>query len=404
MRQAQWCYILIDMKIAICSDFFYPELSGISDSILLFAQTLASEGHEVMFVVPKYSKKDYSYISKMGIENPNYGPNISIKRLPSMIYFRAPNKQSRIILPFGIGLFSMIKWKPDVIYTQSCFVVGFDAFLATRILKVPLIGTNHTPYGEFIHDSPNPIIKGMLKYSSWYYNHCDYVTTPCTSLLDEMRIYGLKQKASMLPNPIALSEFIPVSNEKKLELKKEFNFSDNTILYTGRLATEKNIDVIIAAVAIAQKKIKDLSLVIAGHGMAKDDLVKLSKDLGIEDSVKFLGFVPQEKLPAVYEASDLFIIMSVAESQSLSLMQAMSTGLPVIGANYRALPEYIDKNSGFIVEPRDHEKLAEVICEIFENKEMAKNLGLGGIKSVAQYAPEIITNRWKQIYFDLLKK
>ena len=103
-------------------------------------------------------------------------------------------------------------------------------------------------------------------------------------------------------------------------------------------------------------------------------------------------------MPLLYKASDLFVIMSVAESQSLSLMQAMSSGIPSIGANARALPEYINKESGVIVEPGDTKKLAEEMIKILSDDNLAEKLGQGGIDTSKICDPQRISEEWEKIY------
>jgi len=99
----------------------------------------------------------------------------------------------------------------------------------------------------------------------------------------------------------------------------------------------------------------------------------------------------------------LFVIMSVAESQSLSLMQAMACGLPVIGAQARALPEYINATNGLLVAPGDVGSLAEKIIYIFNNRDKALELGRGGVSSVQAYIAVVVAKQWEKIYSDIIK-
>ena len=392
------------MKIAIFSDNFYPELSGITDSIILLGQQLAKNGHKVVFVVPKYSKKDYQ---KIGLkkEEPELGENISIKRLFSIKYFHSPTKQGRIVIPTGKGIKLMKEFAPDIIHTNTPFGTGREAWQAAKILNIPIVGTSHTPHSEFMkYGLSGPINtkwvqEKILRNFASYYNNCSFVSAPCNSLFEEMIKYGFNKPHEKLSNPIYLKDFYPVSSQKeKNDLKKVFNFSRKTIVYTGRLAEEKKVDVIIRAFKIVSERIPDTNLAIAGHGEAQSGLKKISEELLISKKVDFLGYVENKKMPLLYKASDLFVIMSVAESQSLSLMQAMSSGIPSIGANARALPEYINKESGVIVEPGDTKKLAEEMIKILSDDNLAEKLGQGGIDTSKICDPQRISEEWEKIY------
>lgn len=384
------------MKIAIFSDFFYPEISGITDSVILLGKELAKQGHIVMFVMPWYSKSDYKVAKAK--KDDNFGPNIIVKRLPSIGIPFSPTKQMRCPLLLGCGVYWIKKFKPDVIHTHSPLVPGYEARIAARLFKIPLVGTNHTPISEFIR-GPKWFVNLACRHYSKFYNKCLFVTTPSLYLLDYMIGYGLTQKGKPVSNPMDTANFLPAKDEaEKNNLKKKFGFSTKTVLYTGRLAEEKHIDDVIRAVAMAKKDIPDISLAITGHGSVEKKLQALAEELGIKDQVKFLGYVDKEIYPQVYQASDLFAIMSTAESQSISLVLAMSAGLPVIGANARALPEFISKENGVVVEIGDYKTLAKEIVKILSNLDLAKKLGAGGVLTASKFSALAVEKEWEGIY------
>jgi len=390
------------MKIAIFSDFFYPEISGITDSIILLGQELARRGHTIMFVVPWYAKGDYKIIK--AVKNDNFGPNIFVKRLPSLKVPFSPTKQMRAPLFLGLGIYWVKKFKPDIIHTHSPLVPGYEAWLAAKIFNIPFVGTNHTPMSEFIK-GPKWFVDAVCRHYAKFYNKCQFVTTPSQHLMDYMIGYGLKKKGKPVSNPMDITNFSPVKDAKeKNDFKKQFNFSAKTVLYTGRLAEEKHVDDIIRAVAFASKEVPDISLAVTGHGNAEQKLKDLVKKLGIENRVHFLGFVAKEKYPSVYKACDIFAIMSTAESQSISLILAMASGLPVIGANARALPEFISKENGAVVEVGDHKTLASEIVKIFKDADLAKKLGIGGLATATKYSAENIALEWERIYKPVIDK
>ncbi|OJI08559.1 MAG: hypothetical protein COX02_01620 [Candidatus Vogelbacteria bacterium CG22_combo_CG10-13_8_21_14_all_37_9] len=390
------------MRIAIVSDFFYPELSGIADSITLLGQTLAKRGHQIMFIVPYYSQKNYRQANDL--IDKNYGPNITIKHLPALTLPSSPTGQSRLVLPSGLAYFALKNFKPDIIHSHSQFIPGLEALLTARSLKIPLVGTNHTPLAEYLPRRPRFLIKLILAYSAWYYNRCIFVSAPCQTLLEEMAQAGFKiNLAKVISNPVDLNNYQPVETEDlKNKLKQQFGLSAQTLLYTGRLADEKQIGVIIQALKLLIFDFPNLDLVIVGRGRAEQALRLLTTNLQLNDRVKYLGFVKKETLTLIYQAADLFVIMSPVETQSLSLMQAMASALPVIGAQARALPEYINTTNGRLVETGDAIALAKTIKEILEQPQLANDLGQGGLKSVINYAPTIISETWEKIYQKLI--
>jgi glycosyltransferase involved in cell wall biosynthesis len=420
------------MKIAMFADNFYPELSGVSDSIIDLAKELARLGHAVDIYAPKYSKKDFTTYNvpaeeldlgkntsaNAELEIPSFAPNesklslagsrgiIKIHRLCSFPY-PTPTKQGRLVIPTLLRWILMRKNKPDVIHVHDCFGVGIEGMIAAKFLKVPLVGTNHTPITEFLKYGPlqNKFIdKAALNFVSWFYNHCDFVSAPCNIILEEMKVNKFKKPCQALSNPIDLKNFYPATPEEKIKMKKEFNLSDFTVLYTGRLATEKHVDVIIQAINEIKNKIPNINFAITGHGSAAESLKKLAEDLGLKEQIKFFGTVSAVDHAKIYKAADVFAIASTAEMQSLSMMKAMAGAVPVIGVNAWALPEYINEKNGFVLEPGDFKGIAEKILYLFEHPEQRKSLGQGGLDFVQKFSPTNITNAWVEIYKKICKK
>jgi 1,2-diacylglycerol 3-alpha-glucosyltransferase len=388
------------MKIAIYSDNFYPEMSGISDSIILLAKELAKRGDKVNFYVPRYSMKNF-LISKLPPVELELGENIEIFRLPSLPCPPTPTEQGRFALPVLSSWHHIKRFDPDIIYTQDFFSAGMEALFVSRLLKKPLVGTNHTPVREFLRYSPFRCWRAeklILKYVSWYYNHCRWITTPSHGILGEMRAYGFKKGGLFLSNPIQLSDFNPVDQTTKEELKKKFGLSSKTILYTGRLAEEKHIDVIIRAIAIVKKTIPDITMASTGHGNAELSLRKLVKDLSLEKDVFLFGYVEPKALAQLYQASDIFTVMSTAETECISMMQAMATGIPVIGANAWGLPEYITAQSGYVIEPGDCQTLAQKIIYLFDHPGEIERLGQGGVEHVTNFSADRIAAKWQELF------
>lgn len=393
------------MKIAIFSDNFYPEISGISDSIIAIARGLAAKGHQINFYVPSYSKKDFA-TANLKYEELDLGENIRIVRLFSFPYPPAPTKQGRFVLPIFSSYWHVKRFNPDIIYTQLFFGAGLEALMMSRLLKKPFIGTNHTLIAEYLAYAP---VKGEwlkrlgLRYVNWYYGKCLLTTAPSHGILAGMKETGFDGESLTLSNPIELECFQKVATEKKQELKKKFGFSEHTILYTGRIAIEKHVDVIIRAIALVRQTVSDINLAIAGHGSHEETLRALVRELGLENHVHFLGYLTGTVFSEVHQASDMFAVMSTAETQCLGMMHAMATGIPVIGADAGALPEYINEDNGFIVPVGDAAMLAEKIVFLCTHPEECERLGDGGYQYVEKFSASFIVDEWEKIFKIFLK-
>jgi len=393
------------MRIAIFSDNFYPELSGISDSIIATGKELAARGHTLHFFAPSHPPRNFGLLG-LPEKEIDLGPNVKITRLWSTDY-RTGSGQGRALIPTGFRWLAVRKFSPDIVHAHLPFGAGIEGLLAAKILKKPFVGTNHTPMTEFVRYSPVKIRRldeWILKYTVWFYNHCNFMSSPARAVVDEMIVNGFKRPYRVVSNPIDTKIFYPCTEAKKRALKKKFRFSSRTILYNGRLATEKRIDLVIYAVKKLVESIPDLMYVIVGRGLDEARLKKLAADLGIAEHVKILGFIKErDELAEVYNASDVFAILSTAESQSIVAMQAMACGLPVVASNTWGLGEYVTPATGISIDRGDEESLPERLGDLFGNPALMRELGVNGRTHVQKFSPESIAEEWEEIYENTIK-
>jgi glycosyltransferase involved in cell wall biosynthesis len=188
-------------------------------------------------------------------------------------------------------------------------------------------------------------------------------------------------------------------------LRQRYNLPNKPILlFVGRLDKEKNVDLVIRALASIDSKIAPHFL-IAGKGYEMENLRQLARELKIEDRVTFAGFVSDEDLPFLYNTATVFINAGIAELQSLVVMEAMATGLPVIGVNAMALPELIhDGENGYLFPAGDIGKLASCIQKIFSNAEQREIMAKKSLEIIANHDVEKTMSRFESLYRDLSNK
>lgn len=129
------------------------------------------------------------------------------------------------------------------------------------------------------------------------------------------------------------------------------------ILCTSRLGQRKGIEYLIRALALIPRA----ELWLAGGGLLEPKLKQLVKKLQLSRRVKFLGPVPHDKLPVLYRQAKIFVLPSLSESQSNSLLEAIASGLPVVATNVGGNPESVNKNNGLLVPPADSQALAAAV-------------------------------------------
>ncbi|MGH8400020.1 MAG: glycosyltransferase, partial [Gammaproteobacteria bacterium] len=255
------------MRIAMFTDSFYPELGGIQDSILANIRELGARGHRIMLFAPAAARRDFQ---RLGLEphEPEVGSNVAIRRLPSLP-LPSSSQQSRLVIPTGRAARALKAFRPDLIHVHTFFGAGLEALHAARRLHVPLVGTNHWYAQGF--DLYAPIGRKTFRQFcghalARFYNHCDWVTAPSRFTLDDLHAHGMNRRARVISNPINTYQFRPATATERQQLKGRLRLGDSVVVYAGRLAREKRIDVILHAIAVARARVPDISLVIAGHG------------------------------------------------------------------------------------------------------------------------------------------
>lgn len=384
------------MRLAVFTDNFYPELSGISDVICTLSHALANRGHEIMIVAPRYYGRDYQIIGVSDRLDP-VEPHIKVQRLWSIPY-PTGTRQGKFVPPRPWLLEKLARFKPDVIHTHQFFGVGVTALSAARILKVPLVGTNHTAIQQFIqYYSPVHTAwatRLVQNYVYWYYRHCQVLTTPSAALRQDMEQAGGWQSLITIPNPVDTSVFTAPVRDHLIP----------TVIHAGRLAPERSVDVIIRALALVRVSVPQVRLLLAGSGSAKGALRRLVRQLGLEHSVQFLGVLSQRELAEAYHASSLFVITSPAEVQSMTTLQAMATGLPVVAITTPAFTDLVTPDRGILVTPGDHHATAAAIVKVLRNQANWDSYSQHGQTYIQKHCTvDAVAKQWEEIYHQVVK-
>jgi len=381
------------------TDYFFPELGGIQDSIATLSRALGRRGHQVEIYAPRYSARDYRRIGAAMTER-DLGANVRVRRRRSLP-FPSSTRQSRVAFPSPAAAVAMLRRRPDIIHTHSFFGIGLEALLNGTVLGIPVIGTNHTTVAGFAPHIPISLRRASA-YVRWFHNTCDYVTAPSRSVFAEL---GDPQRPyQVISNPIDTVLFRPASAAQRQALPARSGQTRPVITYAGRLGAEKNIEVLVRAMAVLRDRGVFAELMLAGHGAHEPILRSLVATLRIDRQVRFLGTLPQADLAPLLQASNVFAIMSTSETQSMVLLQAMACGLPVVAADSRALPEFVTAANGVLVPPHDPQALATALADLLAAPQRQSALGAAGRRIAEQYSVETVTDEWETLYRSVLQR
>lgn len=335
------------LRILIAADTFPPDVNGAATFAEQLAVGLAERGHEVHVVAPASSRNYGTF------DEEHQGVTLVVHRLKS--YKWPLHAWLRFVWPWSVK-----KWtgpildavKPDVLHIQSHVVIGRGIVPEANARGIRVIATNHfmpenlleyTPFGKWTL----PIaLKIAWSDAAKTYRLADTITTPTNLAADYLRKAIAGQRVLAISCGIDASRYVA----------REGRPVNNDIVFVGRVAPEKNLDVLVRAVALLPGSLA-ATLTIVGDGEMIPKLTALAKELGLEDRVRFLGFVSDEVKRTALTNGTVFAMPSTAELQSISSLEAMASGLPVVAADSMALPHLIDGN-GYLFAPGDEHDLA----------------------------------------------
>lgn len=313
------------MRIALLSETYFPHINGVTTHIKTLKDGLTALGHEVLVVTCSPDAKEH-YI-KDGVL---YCPAI---RLKNIYGFGVSNPYSKTRL-------KMLKeFNPDIIHVHNEFSMGLFGIYAAKKLNKTLVYTLHTSYDDYIYYVMPKVLarvgnKILDKYLGMYANKSKAIVGPSEKCFEYIKKASHKKKVRILPNSVEMSLFDPnkVDLDKVKEIKESLNIPEDAFIacFVGRVAHEKSIDVTLDYLAKTLQKDDNIYFVVIGDGPALEEFENIAKDRGIEDRVRFTGRVEHEDLPAYYMMSKIYLTSSLSEMNSISMLEAMAMGLPVL--------------------------------------------------------------------------
>lgn len=362
------------MRVGIFTESYPPLVNGVSTSILMLEHALTKLGHEVFIITVSDNKKDYV------LEN-----NGHILRLPSVNLANCYDYKMTSVYP--IKAVNMIKkMNLDVIHSNVEFTVGIFARVVSEQLSIPLVHTYHTNWEDYTHYITknkkilDDICKKLLKYLVVFFED----KTVTELIVPSNKIYNLfKDKYKFTKNIHIIQTGIETSKfykekfnlkdinslKKKLGIKKK----DFVVMTVSRLAKEKSVDRIINNHKELVKKYSNMKLLIVGDGPDIDKLKDEAKSLGVSDSVIFTGKVPLSDIPIYYQLGNVFVTASKSETQGLTVVEAISSSLPVVAVKDDSfVNSVIEDFNGFVF--TDDEKYINSISKLYDDKELYNRL------------------------------
>ena len=382
------------MKILYISDVYFPRINGVSTSICTFVKQMQSLGHEVHLIAPDYAAST---------EDENW-----IKRMPARsIYF---DPEDRLMKWSAVmqKLPELRRENYDLIHVHTPFVAHYLGLRLARELNVPCVETYHTFFEDYLHHYlpwiPKLIARSIARtISKRQCNAADAIVAPSKPMLDVLRAYGVKAAAEVIPTGLQEHSFNEADG-KSFRVKYGIALERPMLLFVGRVAFEKNISFLLEMTKLLIEKHPDALLVVAGQGPAEKSLHKLAADLGLDNNIKFIGYLDRNtELNACYQAADIFVFSSKSETQGLVLLEAMAQGTPVVAIAELGTASILIEGQGALIAPDNVAGFAEKVHNLLSCPQDCYELGKVALQYVSEnWTAKLQVERMLHFYHHLI--
>lgn len=352
------------MKILITSDMFTPAVNGVVTSTLNLIKGLKEDGHDVRIL----TLSDSAFEKKEN--NVYYMPALPL----GVIY-----PEARIMLPPVLNslLEELVEWNPDIIHSQCEFSTFIYARMIAKRTGSPIVHTYHTVYENYTHYvCPSKTIgrKAAIKFTNSISKHVTNMIVPSGKMHRMLSDYEVSAPLTIIPTGINTDKYLNADKSKRDTLRAEYGIGKDVfiLLYAGRLAKEKNLEEILDF--LADSRLNNLRLIVVGDGPHRETLENKCKENGIENRVIFTGMVSPEKIEEYYLIGDVFVSASQSETQGLTYMEAMVSGLPLLCREDECLTDVIQNGTnGYLY--KDKDDFIEKLNVLWNNQEKRLSMG-----------------------------
>lgn len=295
---------------------------------------------------------------------------------------------------FFIGLFVLIKQKPDIIYKRQSSI-GEDILIA-KLARCPVvteingqISDEHGSFRTVIHKVIKNILIYISKQSILHSDHIVAVTPNLKNIIqNELNISG--EKITVIPNGANVKLFHPMEKTHSCELLK-LSGTFNYICFIGNLAPYQGIENLILASQLILTSCPDARFLIVGDGEMKNDWINIAQKTGVYDKFIFTGSIPIEQVPLYINVSDVCVAPFRSSRNAkiglspLKIYEYLACAKPVVSSRIPNLEFIEEQNAGFLVEPENPKELSKAIIKLMKDENLRNEMGKNGRDLVVKY-------------------
>ncbi|APZ43705.1 glycosyltransferase family 4 protein [Acidihalobacter ferrooxydans] len=328
------------LNIAMVSETWPPEINGVANTLHHWVEALLERGHRVQLIRPRQAADD-------GAPRPSRNPRFYERLVPSVPLLSYPG------LHFGMPAGRLLRqtwtqFAPDLVFIGTEGPLGNSALHTAKRMGLPAVTGFHTRFDYYSRHYRlgwfEPAIRAHLRR---FHNRADATFVPTRELAELLARQGF-HKARVISRSVDIHLFDPARRDADLRATWGASKTTPVVLYVGRLAPEKNIELAIRAYRAMQTRIPELRFVLVGSGPLEQPLKQANPDL------IFAGLRTAEDLARHYASGDLFLFPSLSETFGNVVIEALASGLGIVAYDYAAAHEHLRHNeNGLLAAPND---------------------------------------------------
>jgi L-malate glycosyltransferase len=347
------------MRICILGHY-PPHIGGVSSHTYLLSKQLRERGDEVYILT--YPHPDVKNVDGIKVET---APSPNIKGFRGFFFF----------ITATFKLMSMVRqYDINLIHAHFLIPPGLIGVLVGSILGKKTVVTAHG--SDLLIQVKKPLLQPIIKF---VLKRADYVLVVNTALKEKVLELGINpDKVYVTPNAVNTHKFNPKNLEIPADIK--LNTDKPTILFVGNLVKQKGVKYLLEA---KKQMNRDAELLIVGDGPLRGAMEDIVEKEGINDVV-FTG--ARRDVEKIMPSAQVLVLPSVSEGFPITILEALSSGLPVVATRVGGVSDILDQKVGIIVEPSDPTSLAKAVDKILKNDELRNSMKVAARKRALKYS------------------